>query len=123
MGHDVYVEFAFDKPDLRPDSELAAFKAMDQSRILELLSLGLMTDEEASIQLTGQLPPAGMTPLSGTGFKTGGGAGVNSNPYSTTGSQGTTQDTAGQRQQPETPEQPKGPANKKAEVVQLRAAT
>lgn len=121
MGHDVYVEFSFEKADLRPDSELAAFRAMDQSRVLELLSLGLMTDEEASIQLTGQLPPVGAPKLSGTGFRSGGG-GVNQNPYSTTGSQGTTQDTAGQRQQPETPTQPKGPANKKAEVVQLRQA-
>lgn len=122
MGHDVYVEFKFDEPDLRPASELAAFRAMDQSRILELLSLGLLTDEEASIQLTGKLPPPGAQKLSGTGFKGGSNGTVNANPYSSTGALGTTQDTAGQRQQPETPTQPKGPANKKAEVVQLRAA-
>ena len=121
MGHDVFVEFKFNKPDLRPESELAAFRAMDQSRILELLSLGLLTDEEASIQLTGQLPPPGAAKLSGTGFKGGSNGAVNSNPFSSTGAMGTTQDTAGQRQQPETPTQPKGPANKKAEVTQLRA--
>lgn len=120
MGHDVYVDFKFSKPDLRPESELAAFRAMDQSRVLELLSLGLLTDEEASIQLTGKLPPPGAARLSGTGFKNGGTA-INSNPFSSTGSMGTTQDTSGQRQQPETPTQPKGPANKRADVVPLRA--
>lgn len=119
MGHDVYIEFAFDKPDLRPESELAAFRAMDQSRILELLSLGLISDEEASIQLTGKLPPAGAPKLSGTGFKSGGGA-VNQNPYSTTATLGSSQDTMGKRQQPDTPEQPKGPANKKADTSVLR---
>jgi hypothetical protein len=106
----VYAEFAFSAPDLRPESELAAFRAMDQSRVLELLSLGLLSDEEASIQLTGKLPPAGMTPLSGTGFKGGAGAQVNPNPYSPTGSQGSTQTATDKANQPETPTQPKGPA-------------
>lgn len=109
LGFDVYCEFAFAQPDLRPESELAAFRAMDQSRILELLSLGLLTDEEASIQLTGALPPAGMKPLSGTGFK-GGSSAISQNPYSTTGSQGSTQSATDKANQPDTPTQPKGPA-------------
>jgi hypothetical protein len=68
-GYDVSVEFAFDPIDLRPTNELEAFAAMKQSRVLEQLSLGLITDEEASIELTGHLPPAGYKPLSGTGFR------------------------------------------------------
>jgi hypothetical protein len=68
LGHDVTVVFKYNAIDLRPDNELEAFRAMKQSRILALLSLGLMTDEEASIELTGHLPPAGYTSLKGTGF-------------------------------------------------------
>lgn len=68
FGLDVYVEFKYERIDLRPDSELEAFKSMKQSRMLELLSLGLMTDEEVSLQLTGNLPPQGYVPRSGTDF-------------------------------------------------------
>ncbi len=72
LGYDVYVEFAFDEIDLRPSAELESFRAVKQSRILELVSLGYMSDEEACIRLTGHLPPVGMKPLSGTMFKSGG---------------------------------------------------
>jgi hypothetical protein len=68
MGQDVIVQFEYDQIDLRPDAELEAFRSVKQSRILELLSLGLITDEEASLKLTGRLPPAGMQKLSGTMF-------------------------------------------------------
>jgi len=68
-GVEAVVEFKFNSVDLRPESELEAFKAMRQSRILELLSLGLMTDAEASLELTGTLPVPGAKPLSGTLFK------------------------------------------------------
>ena len=68
MGYDVYVEFKYNAIDLKPESELEAFKVLKQSRILQLLSLGLITDEQASIELTGALPPAGFKPLSGPGF-------------------------------------------------------
>lgn len=68
-GLDAYVEFKYATIDLRPDAELEAFRAQKQSRILEQLSLGLITDEEACLLLTGHLPPEGMTPLSGTFFK------------------------------------------------------
>lgn len=71
MGKDVFVEFTYDELDLRPQGELEAYKAMKQSRVLELLSLGLITDEEASIQLTGNLPRDGHAPLAGTMFKSG----------------------------------------------------
>lgn len=68
MGHDVYVDFKYNEIDLKPASELESFKQMKQSRILALLSLGLMTDEQACIELTGALPPAGAPKLSGTNF-------------------------------------------------------
>lgn len=69
FGLDVYVEFEYDPISLRPKEEMEAFKQTKQSRILELLSIGMITDEEASIQLTGYLPPPGTPKLSGTMFK------------------------------------------------------
>lgn len=71
LGQDCYVEFNYEPLDLRPENELEAFKAMKQSRTLELLSLGLLTDEDACIALTGNLPPDGYQPLSGTMFQFG----------------------------------------------------
>lgn len=68
FGEDVTVEFKFKPIELRTDAELEAFKAQKQSRLLELLSLGIMTDEEASLALVGRLPHAGAPKLSGTGF-------------------------------------------------------
>jgi hypothetical protein len=74
MGMDVYVNFEYEPIDLRPDNELLAFKQTKQMMTLEQLSLGLITDEEASLILTGKLPPAGYKPLSGTMFHKSGGA-------------------------------------------------
>lgn len=71
LGQDCYVQFSFERIDLRPDSELEAFKAMKQSRVLEQLSIGYLTDAEACIELTGGLPPAGAQKLSGTFFRAG----------------------------------------------------
>ena len=68
LGIDVYVEAHFRNIELRPESELEAHKAMQQNRILELLSLGLLTDEEAQNQLGLGSRPASSTDLSGTGF-------------------------------------------------------
>lgn len=85
MGHDVVVQFKYDPIDLRPDSEIEQFKAVKQSRILELLSLGLITDEEASLELTGKLPPAGAAKLSGTMFQSKGAASDPNNDGSTNG--------------------------------------
>ena len=61
---------------------------MEQSRVLELLSIGQLTDEEANLQLTGRLPLPGAPRLSGTFFHLGSSAEVPGNPYSGT-SQGT----------------------------------
>jgi hypothetical protein len=79
-GLDVYAEFSYAPIDLRPDSELEAFRSMKQSRVLELLSLGMLTDDEACLELTGHLPPPGYTSLVGTMFKSASAAQVSSNP-------------------------------------------
>lgn len=99
LGIDVYVEFKYDNIDLRPEAELEAFKTMRQSRLLEQLSLGFITDEECSIALTGNLPPAGYKPLMATYFRAP--AKVDpSNPTSNTS-------TMGQTLNPDTPKEPK----------------
>ena len=79
FGLDVTVTFEYDAIDMRPDAELEAFRQTKQSRILELLSLGMLTDEEACLKLTGRLPPQGYKPLAGTMFKSAQGA-ANPNP-------------------------------------------
>ena len=112
FGLDVYVEFKYDAIDLRPDSELEAFKVMKQSRHLELLSLGFLTDDEAALALTGSLTPAGFKPLSGTGFMQPVKVDPNANPNSNT-SNG--KGNGPQDRNTNTPTQPKGPA-KKAEL-------
>ena len=71
MGQPVHVKFEYSDVNLRPELELESFKSVRQSRILDQLSLGLVSDIEASILLTGSLPPKGYKPLAGTYFKTG----------------------------------------------------
>ncbi len=68
-GIDAYVEFRFDSINLRPDDELEAFKTMRQSRILEQLSLGFISDDEAALALGNWSRPAGSPALSGTMFQ------------------------------------------------------
>lgn len=103
LGEDCYVEFEYADIDLKPSSELEAYKSMKQSRVLELLSLGLLTDEEASLQLTGNLPPAGYKPLMGTMFKTGNTAPVGNPASNTSAMDKTLTSTA-----PKSPKSPKG---------------
>lgn len=67
-GMDMYCDFQFDPIDLRPELELEAFKTMKQNRILQQLSLGHLSDDEASWML-GTFPRAPNAPeLSGTLF-------------------------------------------------------
>lgn len=95
-GVDVYVRFAFDSINLRPDDELEAFRTMRQQRVLTLLSEGFHTDEEAA-QLLGTGPRApGAPPLSGTGFMRGSG-GIDANDASPN------DDPQGRALQPSTP--------------------
>lgn len=68
-GIDVYVKFRFNSIDIRPDFELEAFRTMRQDRILTLLSIGMLSDEEAAEELDLPSLPSGMAPLSGTFFK------------------------------------------------------
>lgn len=102
MGQDCYIEFQYEAIDLRPDSELESFKAMKQSRILMQLSLGMITDEEACVKLTGNLPPAGMPKLSGTMFMGAATANTGGNPNSNTSA-------LNQELKPSTPQKPKSP--------------
>jgi hypothetical protein len=80
FGIDVVIQFRYADIDLRPAAELEAFKQTKQTRILEMLSMGFLSDEEACLQLTGNLPPAGMPKLSGTMFKAGGGGAASMGP-------------------------------------------
>ena len=105
MAHDVFVEFRYDDIDLRPQAELEAYKSMKQSRVLELLSIGFLTDEAACVELTGNLPPVGFKPLSGTMFKAAAPA-IAANPDSQTSNMGGAKDNL----KPDTPAQPKGNA-------------
>ncbi len=111
MGIDCYIKFEFERIDLRPESELEAFRTMRQSRVLDQLSLGMISDEQAAIMLTGSLPPAGMPKLSGTFFRSGAGSdpdAVNEAPLS-----GTAAGPEGPRDsKSKTPEQAKGPVKR-----------
>lgn len=117
-GLDVYVEFWYEPIDMRPDSELEAFKQLKQSRLLELLSIGMMEDEEVSLELTGKLPPLGMAPLSGTFFKTSqaqGTGGINTEGATTPNNDGS---TLNQNLNPDTPTGAKGQNNKRDNTAQ-----
>lgn len=83
LGHDVFVKFVYSDPELRPKSELESFRTMKQSRIMEQLNYGFISDEEASILLTGSLPSGNFTTLSGTRFYDSSSSTVG-NPYSNT---------------------------------------
>jgi hypothetical protein len=126
FGQDVTVEFLFDDINLRPELETESFRSMKQARILELLSLGFLEDDEASLALTGELTPAGFKPLSGTGFFTpitgqgerpnpaGGGAGDGTssdpaNPNKKASPLGNKQGASQQGQKSDAPSKPKGP--------------
>ncbi len=118
FGNDVYIDFQYAQIDLRPTAELEAYRAMYQSRILEQLSLGLVSDEEACVLLTGQLPPVGMAPLSGTMFK------GNAAPVAGAENPGSQTSTMTKQTQPGTPASPKSPSGPKpkAQVYNLAEA-
>lgn len=103
LGQDVYVEFRYADLDLRPESELEAYKAMHQSRILAQLSLGLITDEEACVALTGNLPPPGYVNKSGTMFQSGSTQIANPDSQTSTMNKGGAPDNL----KPSTPTKPK----------------
>ena len=106
LGADVYVEFKFDSIDLRPKAELTTFTVMEQSRVLQLLSIGLISDEEAAIAITGNLPPPGAPKLSGTFFLAGATDSAAQDLASAQSNTGALQ----QNLTPDSPVAPKGPA-------------
>lgn len=63
-----FVEVKFQPAELRPDLELEPQRVLRQSRLLQDLSLGNITDEEYHLWSYGRLPPVGAPILSGTGF-------------------------------------------------------
>jgi hypothetical protein len=108
FGYDVYVEFRYADIDLRPESELESFRSMRQSRVLEQLSWGFISDEQASIELTGQLPPPGFKPLSGTGFYNAPKVDPNANPHTNQSTGGSNGGVSEQGPKSDAPKQTKG---------------
>ena len=118
MGNDVVVEFRFDPIDLRCDNELLAFKQTKQMMILEQLSYGFLSDDEASLALTGRLTPAGFKPLSGTRFKD---QKASAEPATDTSTNGGS--TLNQNLKPDTPDTARGQNKKKKAVAQPQNLT
>lgn len=114
FGLDVVVRFEYADIDLRPEADLASFRQTQQMMILEQLSYGLITDEEACLKLTGKLPPPGYTPLAGTRFRDKTQAAPNEGGQEPTNSGS----TMNQNLNGDTPSTGRG-QNKKAEVVNL----
>jgi len=68
QGSESRVDFTFAKVELRPDTELEPQKTMRQARLMEQLSIGLITDDEFHIQMFGRIRPDEVPELSGTDF-------------------------------------------------------
>lgn len=69
LGVDGSIQFEFMPIDLRPDSELEAYRGTRQKRVLEKLSWGLINDAQACFEL-GIRPQGLQGPLAGTRFYT-----------------------------------------------------
>lgn len=70
LGFPVFVQIVFPPSELRPATELEAQLVTRQARLLEALSLGLITDDEFHMKMYGRLPPDKSPTLMGTGFWT-----------------------------------------------------
>ena len=81
-GYQGYVVCEFDKAELRPATELEPMKIIQQSRLLELLSLGMIDDNEFHMQMFGRPRPDAAPELSGTGFLAQQSAGVDTSSVS-----------------------------------------
>jgi hypothetical protein len=68
-GFDGYVDVEFQRVELRPELELESHKSMKQSRLLDLLSFGLISDDEFHLEMLGRIRPDEAPELSGTGFR------------------------------------------------------
>lgn len=83
-GLDVYVKADFEAINLRPEDELEAYRTMKQTRQLQLLSLGVWSDEQYCHE-SGNPWRADMPPLSGTGFMSGSSVGAGKEDTDDTG--------------------------------------
>jgi len=72
QGFNGYVDVEFEKVELRSELELEPQRLMKQQRLLELLSIGAITDNEFHLEMFGRPKPDGIDELSGTGFMTAG---------------------------------------------------
>ena len=71
LGLDVYIWFRFDTLDLRPEMELEAYRTMRETRLLNRLSVGFISDDEMAVELDCFPRPPGSPNLSGTLFMHG----------------------------------------------------
>lgn len=69
QGFDGIVEIKSRPVNLKPEIELEAQTVMKQSRLLEELSLGLISDEEYHLKMEGRIPLWNYPKLSGTNFR------------------------------------------------------
>lgn len=69
-GIEATVEFCFEKIELRPALELEPQLTMKQTRYLQLLSLGVITDDEFNLEMFNRISPDGAPQLTGTNFLT-----------------------------------------------------
>lgn len=118
MGADCYATFEYEALSIRPDAEMESFSQTRQMRILELLELGLITDFEACLKLTGKLPPPGYKPLAGTMFRS---QKASAEPATDTSTNGGS--TLNQNLKPDTPDTARGQNKKKKAVAQPQNLT
>lgn len=72
QGFDGYVDVEFEKVELRSELELEPQRLMKQQRLLEMLSIGLISDDYFHMEMFGRPKPDDVDELSGTGFMTPG---------------------------------------------------
>jgi hypothetical protein len=81
-----HVEVSFAPAELRPHLELETQRVLQDARLKEDLSLGLITDEEYHLQVHNRIAPDGIAPMSGTQFmQPAAGAGVDAGSVSPNG--------------------------------------
>ena len=69
-GVEATVEFGFERVELRPEMELEAHMTMKQQRYMQLLSEGIISDDEFHWELFNRIKPDSAPELSGTKFLT-----------------------------------------------------
>lgn len=69
-GLESRVKFWFEPVEMRPQLELENQKTLRQTRLLEQLSLGLISDDEYHLEVNGKIRPDQIQEMSGTNFLT-----------------------------------------------------